>query len=372
MVAYHCDSSAILACPFKSRKDRHRLEAYNSIMCRIKSKGLHVDLQILDNEASDEYKKLITDKWEAKFQLVPPNMHRRNAAERAIRTFKAHFLAILAGTATDFPRYLWDSLIPQAEMTLNFLRQATLNPGISAWEFFHGPFNYDVTPLGPLGAHLIAHNKPGSQKSWDFRGKDGWGVGVSMDNYRCQQYVAKSTHEERVTDTCAFRHPSLEHPQPTAHDRLQHSMLKLTDTLDDDPPTAPDSQLEALERLRDVFRRWSAHRCTVEPRSTRPQPPQNARPSPMRRTHRRPAPTPAPAPRLEPISQPATPGPAPRAPLPPPDEDEEPIARRTRSQMHAPASSPPKPAPAPRVPDKPIARRTRSRPKRTSLDASLI
>ncbi|KAL7550948.1 hypothetical protein ACHAWF_018143 [Thalassiosira exigua] len=52
MVAYHCDSGAILACPFKSRKDTHRLEAYNSIMRRLKSKGLHVDLQILDNEAS--------------------------------------------------------------------------------------------------------------------------------------------------------------------------------------------------------------------------------------------------------------------------------------------------------------------------------
>ena len=32
MVAYHCDSNAILACPFKTRKDCHRLAAYNSVM----------------------------------------------------------------------------------------------------------------------------------------------------------------------------------------------------------------------------------------------------------------------------------------------------------------------------------------------------
>lgn len=124
MVAYHCDSNSILACPFKTRQDVRRLAAYNSIKTRLKAKGHEVDLQILDNEDSAAYKKLITEEWGAKFQLVPPNMHRRNAAERAIRTFKAHFLAILAIVAPDFPRYLWDLLVPQVEMTLNFLCQA--------------------------------------------------------------------------------------------------------------------------------------------------------------------------------------------------------------------------------------------------------
>ena len=35
--------------------------------------------------------------WGATYQLVPPNVHRKNIAEKAIRTFKAHFLAFLAG-----------------------------------------------------------------------------------------------------------------------------------------------------------------------------------------------------------------------------------------------------------------------------------
>ena len=66
--------------------------------------------------------------WGVKYQLVLAHIHRRNAAERAIRTFKAHFLAILAGVATDFPQYLWDLLLPQAELTLNLLHQANVNP----------------------------------------------------------------------------------------------------------------------------------------------------------------------------------------------------------------------------------------------------
>ena len=93
-------------------------------------------------------------------------MHRRNAAERAIRSFKAHFLAILSGLASDFPRNLWDLLIPQTEMTLNMLRQAAPDPAISAWDFFSGKkFNYRATPLGPLGINVIVHAKPRRRQS---------------------------------------------------------------------------------------------------------------------------------------------------------------------------------------------------------------
>jgi hypothetical protein len=70
-------------------------------------------------------------------------VHRRNRAERAIRTFKDHFLAILAGVDPKFPAYLWDLLLPQAELTLNLLRQSLINPQISAWEFFQGPFDFE-------------------------------------------------------------------------------------------------------------------------------------------------------------------------------------------------------------------------------------
>ena len=149
MIAYHCNSNAILAQPFKTRADKHRMVAYNSIMQRLENKGMLVDLQILDNEASKAYKQTITSDWKIKFQLVPPHIHRRNAAERAIRTFKAHFLAILAGFAHDFPKHCWDLLLPQAEITLNLLRQAKLKPMISAYKFMEGPFDYNATSLGP-------------------------------------------------------------------------------------------------------------------------------------------------------------------------------------------------------------------------------
>jgi hypothetical protein len=90
-------------------------------MTRLVARGLSVDLQILDNEASAAYKHAITFTWQAKFQLVPLDMHCQNRAERAIRTFKAHFLSILAGVDPTFPLYLWGLLLPRAELTLNLL-----------------------------------------------------------------------------------------------------------------------------------------------------------------------------------------------------------------------------------------------------------
>ena len=134
MIAYHCDSNTILQAPFFNRKDKHRISAYNSSMQRLADRCHHVKVQILDNKVSSDFKKTIVKYWGAIYQLVPPNVHRRNVAERAIHTFKAHFLSILAGVDPNFPKYVWYNLLLQTELTSNLLRQATLNPIMSTWE----------------------------------------------------------------------------------------------------------------------------------------------------------------------------------------------------------------------------------------------
>ena len=112
-------------------------------------------------------RKQLKKYWGSTYQIVPPNVHRRNIAERAIRTFKAHFLAILAGVDPNFPKYMWDNLFTQIELTINLLRQATLNPIISAWEYYNRPFDYGATHLGLLGCKIIIHNTSNTRKSWN-------------------------------------------------------------------------------------------------------------------------------------------------------------------------------------------------------------
>ena len=60
MIAYHCDANLIIAEPFASRKENHRLLAYEKIMQRLINNKLTVAMQIPDIEASAEYKRAIT------------------------------------------------------------------------------------------------------------------------------------------------------------------------------------------------------------------------------------------------------------------------------------------------------------------------
>ena len=93
-------------------------------------------------------------------EIVPPGYHKRNAAKVAIRNFKAHFLSILAGVADDFPLQLWDQLLPQAEVTINLLRQPNATPTISAYAHMNGPFNYNKIPLTLMVARSKYTRRP--------------------------------------------------------------------------------------------------------------------------------------------------------------------------------------------------------------------
>ena len=173
---------------------------------------LHTVLQILDNEASKAYKQTITSDWGIKFQLVPPHVHRKNAAKRAIRTFKAHFLAILAGVADDFLKHCWGLLLPQTKLTLNLLRRSKAKPKISAYKCMNGPFDYNATPLGPLGCAVVIHKKNSQCHTWDFRGREGWSIGAAMESYCCDKGILCNTMAVCLSDTVEYRHHRLTLP----------------------------------------------------------------------------------------------------------------------------------------------------------------
>ena len=71
--------------------------------------------------------------------MVPPDCHRRNIAEVAIKTIKAHFIAILAGLPKSFPLRLWCELLSEVQLTVNILCQASMAEGwnlrfLNRWE----------------------------------------------------------------------------------------------------------------------------------------------------------------------------------------------------------------------------------------------
>ena len=92
-------------------------------------------------------------------ELVPPGKQLRNAAEVAIRNFKAHSLSVLEGTTQYFLPSLWDRLLPQAELTINLLRHSNAAPNVSAYAYLSGLFNYNKIPIAPMGISVQVHEK---------------------------------------------------------------------------------------------------------------------------------------------------------------------------------------------------------------------
>jgi hypothetical protein len=142
LVVYKYDSNFIHVEPMKNKTGPEILAAYKRAHTLFSSRGLKPQLQRLDNEASTALKTYMADQ-DVDFQLVPPHVHRRSAAERAIRTFKNHFIAGLCSTDRNFPLHLWDRLLPQALLSLNLLRSSRINPKLSAWAQVHGAFDFN-------------------------------------------------------------------------------------------------------------------------------------------------------------------------------------------------------------------------------------
>ena len=93
IIMYSHDANYIHVEPMKRGTDR-LVDAYHCGHVFFKSKGFHPKFERLDNETSKELQDYMKAE-NISFQYVAPHSKRRNAAERAIRTFKNHFVSTL-------------------------------------------------------------------------------------------------------------------------------------------------------------------------------------------------------------------------------------------------------------------------------------
>jgi hypothetical protein len=190
---------------------------------------------------------------------VPPHCHRRNAAERAIRTFKEHFVAGISSVNPTFPLHLWDRLLTQAEITLNLLRTSRLHPQLSSAAHFHSLVDYNKTAFAPPGCNIIAHEKPGKRRTWAPHGQHGYSLGSAMHHYRCQNVYISATASENIVDTLEFFPHNYQMPQLSSTDRLIMAATYMTDALQNPHLNVPfarvgDDTISALAELAAIFK----------------------------------------------------------------------------------------------------------------------
>ena len=205
LIMYSEGGNYIKAITMKTRTKQSYLKAHKAGNEYFKERGYAPTFQRLDNETSFDFNTYLRSN-DITIDLAPPHQHRRNKAERAIRTWKNHFIAALAGVDPSFPMCAWSELIEHMEITINLLRPSEAHPRMSAWEGMNGPYDFDAHPLAPPGIAVTIHEKSQQRSTWGKHGVPGFYVGPALQHYRCYTVWALHTGSVRQTDTLAW-HP---------------------------------------------------------------------------------------------------------------------------------------------------------------------
>ncbi len=251
MVMLEIDSNAILVEPMKSRKDEEMQRAYLALIGRLKRAGVQIKKHVLDNECSQAMKDLIEQT--CKYELVPPDSHRRNIAETSIKNYKQHFISVLSGLPPSFPMNMWHKLLPQTELTLNLLRQSNAYPTVSAHQALFGVFDYNRQPLAPLGCEVLVHEATARRSTWGQHAKKGWSLGTSAEHYRSHLIFVKDSAAERVCETVFFKHHYITKPKVTHADVVIAAAQNLAKVIQCKPNYAGEENLRGLKVLSEMF-----------------------------------------------------------------------------------------------------------------------
>ena len=204
LCGYDYNSNHVFAEPMKNRKKASQIKAVTTIIRKLKAAGLRPTFHILNNVLSTDLIEFLETNENITVQLAPARCHRRNAAERAIRKLKNHFITGLCTAHKNFPLNKWDSLLSQAVITLILLRTSRLNPKLSSHDLLNGPYDFNATPMAPPGSKILVHKKPALRGTWAAHAVNAWHLRPALHHYRCYHVYISETHGERIAKTVVW------------------------------------------------------------------------------------------------------------------------------------------------------------------------
>jgi hypothetical protein len=197
--------------PLQGRSSSSYATAFTKVFAFFRSKRRLFKVQRMDNEISTSVEALTRKHW--RYRICTPHNHRTLKSERAIRTAKNHIIAMQASCDPRFPLDIWDSIIPQAELTLNHLRSYHPNTSLSAWDFV-------AHPIAPFGTAVLIYESPDKRASWASHGVEGFYIGPATDQYRSFVTWAAHTRSQRISDTLAWFPQRFRMPDSSTQEHL--------------------------------------------------------------------------------------------------------------------------------------------------------
>jgi hypothetical protein len=107
-----------------------------------------------------------------------------------------------------------------------------------------------------VGCRVLIHAKPMTCRSWDYRAKQGFYVGLALDLYRCYELLKSEMKQKVISDTVEFRHLYLQIPVVLADDKIIDGLQVMAGALQNAPPPTSSHQLDAIEMLHTLLEKW--------------------------------------------------------------------------------------------------------------------
>ena len=198
----------------KNKTEGEMILTLRRALVRMKHQGISPKHQVLDNEILSVYRKEI---WATHiiFQLVLLDDHHHNLLEKAIQTWKDHFIGGMSVTASTFPVHLCCQEIPKAKQQHFLLRQSHVHTKVSAYAQIYGPHDYNAAPFLPIILETLVHDKPKRRGIFAEHCSKGYILGTAFEHYRAWTMWIKDKRATIISATVSHKHKYITNPSVT-------------------------------------------------------------------------------------------------------------------------------------------------------------
>jgi len=215
----------------RDRSSSSYVKAYRRAIEFYRSRNQKVVSLVLDNEVSAALLDLFTT-LNITFQMVPPGNKRSNKAERAIQSWRNHFLSTMGTVSSECPHYIWSRFIEQMELTLSHLRPFEDNRNISSFEGIHGrKYDFAAHPIAICGTPVYIYESSETRAAWSTHGVPGFYLGPVVDGYRTFNCWVTFTQSERRSDSVHFFPAPYRLPGSSIEEVINGKLDKVQETL---------------------------------------------------------------------------------------------------------------------------------------------
>ena len=137
-------------------------------------------------------------------------------------------------------------------MTLNMLRTCRQDPTISAYEALNGKFDYNKTPMAPLGSPAVIYDNPTTRNNFASHFTDAIYVEPSMIHYRNRKYWVPSTHKMRISSSTRIYPDHCKIPTISEADKILIAASDLVTSMKAAVPNTKKEKLRYGKALQDL------------------------------------------------------------------------------------------------------------------------